>query len=106
MLADNTEWLYQYDSNDRLSTQQSVSESRHFNYLWGDLASIEENGKLTQYIYHEGVPKWSEMDSETTLLATDQNGSVIASNASGKTGSMYRYSPYGQRDQAGNANEQ
>ncbi|MEZ9460271.1 RHS repeat protein [Vibrio splendidus] len=106
VLADNTEWLYQYDSNDRLSTQQSVSESRHFNYLWGDLASIEENGKLTQYIYHEGVPKWSEMDSETTLLATDQNGSVIASNTSGKTGSMYRYSPYGQRDQAGNANEQ
>ena len=98
--------FYHYVRNTRLSAQQSSSESRHFSYLWGDLSAIEENGKLTRYVYHEGVPIWSETGSETTLLATDLNGSVIASNTSGKTGSMYRYSPYGQRDQAGNANEE
>ncbi|CAH7262171.1 Sugar-binding protein [Vibrio chagasii] len=106
VFADNTEWIYHYDSNDRLSAQQSPSESRQFSYLWGDLSAIEENGTLTQYIYHEGVPIWSESGSDTNLLATDQNGSVVASNTSGKTGSTYRYSPYGQREQAGNANEE
>lgn len=106
VLSDNTEWQYSYDSNDRLIRQQSGIENRQFEYLWSDLASIEENGRLTHYIYDDGVPKWSEQDSIVSILATDQNGSVIASNTAGQTGSMYRYSPYGQREQVGNNNEQ
>ena len=106
VLSGNTEWQYSYDSNDRLIRQHSGSESRQFEYLWSDLASIEENGNVTHYIYDDGVPKWSEQGSVVSMLATDQNGSVIASNTAGQTGSMYRYSPYGQREQVGNTNEQ
>ncbi|MFM2585497.1 RHS repeat domain-containing protein [Vibrio campbellii] len=106
VLSGNTEWQYSYDSNDRLIRQYSGSESRQFEYLWSDLASIEENGSVTHYIYDDGVPKWSEQGSVVSMLATDQNGSVIASNTAGQTGSMYRYSPYGQREQVGNTNEQ
>ncbi|EKF9160637.1 RHS repeat protein [Vibrio cholerae] len=106
VLSGNMEWQYSYDSNDRLIRQHSGSESRQFEYLWSNLASIEENGRVTQYIYDLGVPKWSEQDSIVSILATDQNGTVIASNTTGQTGSMYSYSPYGQREQVGNTNEQ
>jgi YD repeat-containing protein len=106
VLSGNMKWQYSYDSNDRLIRQYSDSESRQFEYLWSDLASIEENGSVTHYIYDHGVPKWSEQGSVVSLLATDQNGSVIALNTAGHTGSMYRYSPYGQREQVGNTNEQ
>ncbi|PKQ75539.1 sugar-binding protein [Aeromonas sobria] len=106
VLSGNTEWQYSYDSNDRLTRQYSDSESRYFEYLWSDLASIAENGNVTHYIYDDGVPKWSEQGSVVSIQATDQNGSVIASNTSGQTTSFYRYAPYGQCEQVGNTNEQ
>ncbi|PSV20625.1 RHS repeat protein [Photobacterium leiognathi subsp. mandapamensis] len=106
VIADGTEWLYAYDSNDRLIRQQSDSESRAFTYLWSDLAAIEENGTVTHYIYDDGMPKWSEQGAVVSLLATDQHGSVIASNTADQTGSVYRYSPFGQREQMENTNEQ
>lgn len=106
VLSGNTKWQYSYDSNERLIRQYSDSESRHFEYVFSDLASITENGNLTHYIYDNGLPKWLEQGSVVSMLATDQNGSVIATNTSGQTNSMYRYSPYGQREQVGNTNEQ
>lgn len=99
------DWGYEYDSNDRLVHQRSSNESRDFEYLWNDLCSIKHNGHVTNYVYHDGLPKWSQQGSAVSLLATDQNGSVVADNAPGQTGAVYRYSPFGQRDQAENNNE-
>ena len=103
--ADQVQWHYRYDSNDRLIEQRSDTKSRHFEYLWGDISAIQEDGQVTQYISHEGAPKWSQQGANTSLLATDQNGSVIASNQSDGTHTMYRYSPFGQREQAGKTYE-
>ncbi|GEM74684.1 RHS repeat protein [Vibrio sagamiensis] len=103
--ANQTIWHYQYDSNDRLTDQISNTHERHFEYLWGDISSIRENGQTTEYISHEGIPKWSEQEAITSLLATDQNGSVIASNQTDGKNTMYRYSPFGKREQAGNTYE-
>lgn len=103
--ANGIDWGYAYDSNDRLVHQQSSDESRDFEYLWNDLCSMKHNGHVTNFVYHDGLPKWSQQGDAVSMLATDQNGSVVADNAPGQTGAVYRYTPFGQRDQAENDNE-
>ena len=103
--ANGMNWRYEYDSNDRLVHQHSSNQSRYFEYLWNDLSSIKDNGNITHYVYHDGLPKWFAQGSTVSLLATDQNGSVIAENTQGATSTMYRYSPFGQREQAEHNNE-
>lgn len=94
-----TTWSYEYDSNERLSIQRSGADIRRFGYLWEELVTVEENGKLKHYIYDDGNPKWLEDDASISMFAVDMNGSVVALNNNGIVDFMYRYSPYGQREQ-------